>query len=217
VSLAPLDSISRSSPYCPTNAKVLEAMARFQNKSNAEQQPIIAQCSTSDGDNPNFSSVSNAEQATLRSEEDIDLATAVDWAISADSAMAERPPSRSPTSREGIQIRQLLGDDKERAGCESANFVDSPLQSTTAVDETVGGWQRLRGLGRGRGRILSVSASGSGVSDAAVGSQRTRQLLGDDRERAGSENAYFADSPFQSTTAVDDVEPVGDKNNECSE
>ena len=130
MSLAPPDSISTSTPYCPTNVKVLEAMAKFQSKST-EQQLSIPLVSAPGDVNPNSSTVSSVEQAVLRSEENIDLATTVDVAISTGFAMDERPTTRSPISREGIQI-QLHGDD--RAECGSVYFVDSSLPSTKLID-----------------------------------------------------------------------------------
>ena len=131
----PTDSLSTATPYCPTNVKVLEVMAKFHSKSNTEQQLNIASLSASGVGNPN-SSVSSAEQSVLRSEENIDLTTtgAVDVANSTGFAMAERSSTRPPTNGERIQIQQLHGDDREGAGCGSVYFVDSPLPSTAFVD-----------------------------------------------------------------------------------
>lgn len=120
MSLTPPDSISTSAPYRPTNVKVLEVTAKFQSKPKTEQQLNIASCSAPGIDNPNSPSVSSAEQAVLRSEENIELATAVDGAISTGFAMADGSPTPSTTSREGVQIQQLHGD-------------DSALPSTTPV------------------------------------------------------------------------------------
>ena len=133
MSLAPPDSISTSAPYCPTNFKVLEAMAKFQSKSNTEQLNV-APCSARGTDHLNSSSVSNTEQAVLQSDENMPIATAVDGAIAAGSAMVERSPTRSPTSREGIHIQQLHRDDREGAGC--VCFVDSPLPSVDGNGES---------------------------------------------------------------------------------
>lgn len=196
LSLAPPDSTSTSTPYCPTNVKVLEAMAKFQNNS-AEQhiQQVNTQSVSGDGvDHPNSATTSRGEQAVLISEENTDLA------IIADVAMADRSPTRSSTDEEQVKIQQLRGDDREgeRAVNEKAtNAVDNAQQdarevvycssmtdsltASTAVSlhevetqqltpEAAGGWRRPRGRGRGRGR---PSPFGSGVADTVVGTPST--------------------------------------------
>jgi len=109
---------------------VPEAMATFQSK---EEQLNIASLSAHGVGNPN-SSVSSVEQAVLRSEENIDLTTTTDVAISRGLAIAERSATRSPINREGIQTHQLHADDREATGCERVHSVDSELPSTTFVD-----------------------------------------------------------------------------------
>ena len=136
MSLAPAHSVGTSTPYCPTNVKVLEVMAKFQSKANTEEQLNIASLSAPGVDNP-ISSVSSVEQAVLRREENIDLATTADVAISTGFAIAERSPTSSPINKEGVQIQQLHGDDREGAGCGRVNFVNSALPSlslSTFVD-----------------------------------------------------------------------------------
>jgi len=108
-------------------------MAKFQNKSNTEQQLNIASLSVTGVDNPNCSSVSNGLQAVLKSEP-IELTTTADVAISTASAMAERSQTRSPINGEGIQIQQLRGGDRNGAECGNVCFVDLPLPPTTFVD-----------------------------------------------------------------------------------
>lgn len=132
LSLAPPDSTSTSTPYCPTNVKVLEAMAKFQNNS-AEQhiQQVNTQSVSGDGvDHPNSATTSRGEQAVLISEENTDLA------IIADVAMADRSPTRSSTDEEQVKIQQLRGDDREgeRAVNEKAtNAVDNAQQDAREV------------------------------------------------------------------------------------
>jgi len=110
-------------------------MAKFESKSNTEQQRNIASLSAPGVGNTNSSSVSSVEQAVLKtvSEDNVDLASSVDVvAVSAGFAMAERHATRSAANGEGIQVQQLHVD--RRAGHGSVYFVDSELPSTTFVD-----------------------------------------------------------------------------------
>jgi len=121
--------------------KGLEAMVTFQGRSNTEQQLDIVSLPAPGVGNPNCSSVLSVEQALLRIEENIKVATTVDLANSTGFAMAERSPTRSaPTNGEKIQIHQQHWDDREEVGCGSDYFVPSPLPSTALVDsdESIG-------------------------------------------------------------------------------
>ena len=95
---------------------------------------FIAPLSALEVDNRS-SSVPSVAQAVLRSEDDIELVTAGDVAMSTGFAMIERSPTLDPTNRRGTtQLQQLHGDDREETGCGSGYFVDSPLPSTEFVD-----------------------------------------------------------------------------------
>jgi len=133
-------------------------MAKFPSISNTEQQLNIASSSARGVGHPNSSSVSSAEQAVLKTEENIDLAATVDAALSAGLAMAERSLTRSPTNREGTQIQQLHGDDGEGAGRGSVYFVDSVLPSTTSVDSD-------KAIGEKATNAVDKSDDGAEVAD----------------------------------------------------
>ena len=138
MSLAPSDSISTPTPYWRTNATVLEVMAKFQDRWNAEQQLHIAPLSATEVDSPNSSAVSSVAQAVMRSADNIELVTAGDVAI---STMAERSPSASrgaANRQETIQMQKVNGVDREGAGRGSGYLIDSLLPWRTFVDSHCG-------------------------------------------------------------------------------
>jgi len=101
---------------------------------------FIAPLSALEVDNRS-SSVPSVAQAVLRSEDDIELVTAGDVAMSTGFAMIERSPTLDPTNRRGTtQLQQLHGDDREGTGCGSGYLVDSPFHlqnSLTVVNQSV--------------------------------------------------------------------------------
>ena len=188
MSLAPPDSVSTSTPpYCPTNVKVLEVTAKFQSKSNAEQQRNVASLSSASGvGSTNCSSVSSVEQAVLKSEENIDLATTADLASSTGLAMAERSPTRSAlTNGEGMQIQQLPGNDREGVGCGSVCFVDSALPSTASAG--------------------NQECGNESITDKSIGEKAA--INGVDKSDDGAREVDCCSSPTQSMTASTTVSP----------
>jgi len=174
VSLAAPDSISTSTPYCPTNAKVLEVMAKFQCKSNTEQQQLnIAALSAPEVDNSNNSQIQqlhgdDREGAGCGSVYFVDSPLQSTTFVDSGKSIGEKATNAVDISDDGTRV----------VGC--CSYITESLTATSTVSparvkrerlttEAAGAWQRPRG--RGRGRIISLSASGSDVSDAAVGSQ----------------------------------------------
>lgn len=124
--------------------KVLEVMAKFQSRTNTDEQLNNASLPAPPGvGNPNTSSVSRVEQAVLTSEENTVFATrptSVDEVVSTGVAVVEQCSTHSPTNRdEGIQIQQLPGDDRETAECANVYFLDlaSPYTFVNS-DKSVG-------------------------------------------------------------------------------
>jgi len=180
LSLATPDCISTSAPYCPTNARVPEVVAKFQSKSSTERQPNIAPLSAPGAENSNSSSVSSIEQAVLRSAE----TSAVDVAMSTVFTVAERSTTLAFTNnyREGTRIQQLHGDDREGAGCGSGYFVASPLPSTA----------HKKSVGENATNAVNISVDGAGEVDCcseSLSAGTTASLEGTERQQLTTEAA----------------------------
>jgi len=225
VSLAPPDSIGASTPHCPTNVKVLEAMAKFHSEST--EQPNVPPRPAPGTDNPvsslTHSSPTSREGIQIQQLQRDDREEAGCGSVYfVDSPLPSAIPDdayKTVSEKSTNSVNILNGGVGQVDSCTYIGLTASLAARTTVslvggerqqlTTDAVGGWQRLRGLGRGRGRIIPLSELSSDVSDPADGSQligRTPLAVG--RARIGRGRA-------RSIMRLPYVCPEQDSSNEC--